>query len=103
MSAATPAIDYVHDLLFMFTDSGVMSVFPRAFPDGALAPGASFDSTAVPGSLAAVDGESDELYFWNADHILVARRPTGAALSLSRSISGSATRLYSTQGLTICN
>jgi hypothetical protein len=103
LNLASPAIDYVHDLLFMFTDSSVMSVFPRGFGSGTLTANSTVNTTAVPGNLSAVDGEGDELYFWTSNQIMVAPRPTGTTLSLARTISGSATRLYNTLGLAICN
>jgi hypothetical protein len=98
----TPAVDSVHDLLFALTDSGVISMFPRAFSSGPLTATSMVTST-VAGGLVTVDGEGDELYFFASDRIIVAPRPTGTSLSPSRTIMGSATGFATIAGLAICN
>ena len=100
---ATPAIDLVHDLLFMVTDSSRMSVFARGFPNGTLTAASSFDISAVPATLSAVDGEGSEIYFRAANQILVVPKPASGAAAPARTISGSATTLYNIVGLAICN
>jgi hypothetical protein len=99
--AIAPAIDYAHDLLFLTTDSG-MTAIPRAFPAGTLSI-TNIDTSAVAGTLSAVDGEGDELYFLAAGKILVAPRPAGSTLTLARTITGTATGLYNPLRLSICN
>lgn len=101
-TATNPAVDFLHDLLFVTTDAG-LDVFPRAFPGGALTPTSVVDDSAVGAALGAVDDEGNELYYRLPGKILVAPRPSGSALSLARTITGSATGLYNLAGLAICN
>lgn len=101
--ANAPVIDFAHDSLFVTTDTNNMGVFPRAFPSGALTQIRSFDPSQILGAPALVDGEGNEIYFITPNAITVVSASTSGVAAASRKITGSATRLYNTAGLTICN
>jgi fibronectin type 3 domain-containing protein len=92
------SIDLAHDELFS-SDGATTAVFPRVFASGALSPLRTF---TVPG-LPVVDPEGDEIYLWTGNSVGVYSRTSTGAPTAIRTIAGSATQLYKTQQLAICN
>ena len=102
-SAAYPVIDFAHDLLFILTSNTSLSAFPRAFSSGALTQTRSFDPSQIRAQAAFVDGEGNEIYFQSPNAIVAVSASSSGVATASRIITGSATHLYNTAGMTICN
>ena len=87
------------DLIFS-GDGAKTSVFPRAFSSGSLSPLRSFNA---PAGLPVVDSEGGEVYLYQSNRISVYPSSSTGTPSPTRTIQGSATQLYQTLQLTICN
>ena len=95
------SIDTVNDLIFS-GDGAKTSVFPRAFSSGSLSPLRSFNA---PAGYPVVDSEGGEVYLYQylSNRISVYPSSSTGTPSPTRTIQGSATQLYQTLQLTICN